>query len=542
MRPTTPALLALLLAPSALAGPVIRVHLSDAARTTPATGRLIVLMKAPGSKIAAGTDPLEGPFWEEEQPLFAADVKDLRPGAVFELKAGPGVDSFPVDLDHLAPGAYEVQARLDTVREDSSWRRQTGNLYSKARATLTIARAGGDAAIDVTLDAATVEPAREAAPGLEWFSVKSELLSKFRGHEVLLRAGVALPAGYDPTRKYAAVYEVPGFGGDDRDAEHKAHARQAGKASALDRGVFWIVLNPEGPNGHTLFADSANNGPCGKALVEELIPALEKKFPLVARPEARLLRGHSSGGWSTLWLATEYPGTFGACWSSSPDPVDFRRFQVMDIYAQHFFYGIPQNGLRSSDAAKAEDAIRKIPQALMAPVGLDMQRFVSYRRDGRPIMTVEREARGEDMLGPDNTSAQQWDSWFAAWGPRNAAGHPQALFDPATGMIDHELAARYRPYDIADRLRKDPQRFVPIFRNNIRLVVGDADNFFLNEAVDLLKHDLEALPEYAATPAGPGFITIVGGGLDHSSIFASKELHAFEAQMLDHLKAAGLTP
>lgn len=535
---TLPALLALLLAPVALAGPTVRVHFTDAARGAPASGRLIVLMKAPDSKLSKDTDPLDGPFWEAEQPLFAADVHDLKPGAVFELKAGPGVDSFPVDLDHLAPGAYEVQARLDIVREDSSWRRQTGNLYSKSRATLTIAKAGADATVDVTLDAATVEPARAPAPGLEWFSVRSELLSKFRGRDVFLRAGVALPAAYDPKQQYAAVYEVPGFGGDDRDAAGKA--RRRGRASDLDRSTFWIVLKPEGPNGHTLFADSANNGPCGRALVEELIPALEKKYPLVAKPAARLLRGHSSGGWSTLWLATEYPGTFGACWSSSPDPVDFRRFQLVDIYAQHFFYGIPLNGLRTVEAAKAEDQIRAIPQSLMPAVGLDMQRFVSYRRDGRGIMTVEREARGEDMIGPDNTSAQQWDSWFAVWGPRNAAGHPQALFDPATGLIDREVAAKYRPYDIADRLRKDPKRFVPIFKNNIRLVVGDADNFFLNEAVALLKHDLEALPEFAAAPAGPGFITIVGGGLDHGSIFASKELRAFEPQMVEHLKANGL--
>jgi hypothetical protein len=446
-----------------------------------------------------------------------------------------------MDLDHLAAGSYEVQARLDRVREDSNWRRQTGNLYSSGRARLVVEKAGGEASVEVVLDAVTAEPERKADEGVRWFSVRSDLLSKFRGHEVRLRAGVVLPAGYDPSRRYAAVYEVPGFGGDDRDAAGRARGRRS-RPTDLDRAAFWVVLNPESPNGHTLFADSANNGPCGRALVEELIPALEKELPLVARPEARLLRGHSSGGWATLWLQTEYPGVFGGCWSSSPDPVDFRRFQVVNIYDQHWFYGIPLNGLRSSAAAEAEAAIRKIPQALLPGEGMGPERFVSYRRGGKGIMTVEREARGEDMLGPDNTSGQQWDSWFAVFGPRNAAGHPAALFDPATGLIDREVAAKYRAYDIADRLRKDPGRYAPIFRSRVRLVVGDGDNFFLNEAVALLKHDLEALPEYRDAPAGPGFITIVGGGLDHGSIFGSAELGAFEGQMLEHLRGAGVAP
>ena len=34
-----------------------------------------------------------------------------------------------------------------------------------------------------------------------------------------------------------------------------------------------------------------------------------------------------------LWLATEYPHIFGAAWASSPDPVDFRRFQLVSAAA-----------------------------------------------------------------------------------------------------------------------------------------------------------------------------------------------------------------
>jgi hypothetical protein len=521
---------------SAFAGPVVRVTIDPAARAEPATGRLVVLMKSKASGLGPNTEPLDGPFWEEEQPLFAVDVKDLKPGVAIEV--GNSADSFPVPLSRLAPGTYEVQARLDMHRLDSEWKREPGNLYSSARATLVVEKVGADATVRVTLDKPVGAKPRPETPGVEWFSVRSELLSKFRGREVVLRAGVVFPAKYDPARKYAAVYEVPGFGGNDEGARGVARRRE-GKTDGLAAASFWIVLDPEGPNGHTLFADSANNGPCGRALVEELIPALEAKYPLIKERSARLLRGHSSGGWSTLWLATEYPATFGACWSSAPDPVDFRAFQLVDIYSDASMYGT-EGGLQPAFDATIQrqvDRLRKVPDSLVLSKTPDGgEAIVSYRRDGKPVMTVEREARGEDVLGPDNTSGQQWDSWFAVFGPQNASGNPAALFDPATGVLDRKIAEAYRPYDLADRLRKDPAKYAPIFRKNIRLVVGNEDNFFLEQAVKLLKADLAAIP--GASPDDAGFITIVPGK-DHGSVFTSAELRAFEGQMLDHLRKAG---
>ncbi|XVJ57892.1 MAG: hypothetical protein HEQ23_00265 [Tepidisphaera sp.] len=538
MRTALCMLAALGLGSSAIAGPVVRVKFDESVRATPVSGRLIVLMKSADSTLGPETQPLDGPFWEEGQPLFAIDVKDMKPGQIVEV--GNGADAFPSAIDGLKPGTYEVQARLDAKRLDSEWKREPGNLYTKAKATLKINAPGENASVELNLDAVTGENKRPPTAGVEWFSVRSELLSKFRGTDVMLRAGVVLPKNYDATKTYAAVYEVPGFGGNDEGARGIARRRgRGGKDDDLAESAFWIVLDPEGPNGHTLFADSANNGPCGKALVEELIPALEKKFPLIAKPEARMLRGHSSGGWSTLWLATEYPTIFGACWSSSPDPVDFRAFQLVDIYEDRSMFAL-DNGLDGAFDTK-QDAVRsrlaKVPQSLTrenVPSGSDL--IVSYRRNDKPVMTIEREARGEDILGPDNTSGQQWDSWFAVFGPRNAAGNPAALFQ-INGFLDHKVAEQYRKYDIADRLRKDPDRFVPIFRDNIRLVVGSEDNFFLEQAVMLLKQDVEKL-----TPGGTksaGFITIVPK-LDHGSIFASAEIQAFESQMVEHLRKHGL--
>ena len=92
-----------------------------------------------------------------------------------------------------------------------------------------------------------------------------------------------------------------------------------------------VYLDGSCPMGHHEFADSANDGPWGQALTKEFIPYLESKFRMDAVPSGRLLTGHSSGGWSTLWLQVNYPEVFGGTWSTSPDPVDFRSFSGADL-------------------------------------------------------------------------------------------------------------------------------------------------------------------------------------------------------------------
>src|SRR5262249_51999162 len=131
-------------------------------------------------------------------------------------------------------------------------------------------------------------------------------------------------------KKYPVVYEIPGFSG----THHMAAQALARNATNLDGvEVIHVMLDPGCRHGHHVFADSANNGPCGKALIEELIPAIEKRFRAVGRAEGGAVAGHPWGGWSSLWLQTTYPDFFGGVWSTSPDPVDFRDFQRVNLYA-----------------------------------------------------------------------------------------------------------------------------------------------------------------------------------------------------------------
>lgn len=492
-----------LLSSLASAQATFRVTLDGSARTEPARGRLVVFVIREDSKVA-DNDPIDGPFWDDPQPLFGLDA-ELAPGA--SVVVDDRADAFPFEASQLAPGKYRAQARLDLARANSEWRREPGNLWSEPAAFEVVAGKPREVALALT-NVVVVEPLPRVE-GVDWFELRSERLSKFRGHDVFLRAGVVLPKDYDPARKYPAQYEVPGFGGDHRGAAGGRRRKvEEGTAAELARASFRIVLDPEGPNGHSLFADSANNGPCGEALVKELVPALEKQYPLIAAPEARILRGHSSGGWSTLWLALTYPETFGASWSTAPDPVDFRRFQLVDIYGGKSFY---------VDASGADMA--------------------SLRSNGGVKMTIRQEARGEDILGPDNTSGQQWDSWFATFGPKNERGNPAALFDPESGALDPQVAAAYRKYDLGELLRTQPARYLPLFRKNIHLVCGTEDSFYLNEAVKLLADELAKHPREATDT---GYIKLVPG--DHGSVFGHESMQAIPGEVLEHFRVAGHAP
>lgn len=520
------------------------------------SGRLVVLVIGPGAKLRPGTSPLDGPFWEDPQPLFSVAVNGAAVGEAMVVAGdaqGGDVLGTPFGPSALPPGEYRAAARLVRAKETSDWRETAGNFYTSTPVAFSVkAAAPEDAAspasvVELTLDKVTAPEAFVPAAGVEVVEVPSKALSAFAGRQVMLRAGVVLPTGYDPAgeRRYAAVYEVPGFGGRHRGANAVAarRARQAaaggkegggkegegpggGAAAELARGSFWIVLDPESPNGHTLFVDSANNGPWGRALTEELIPELERRYRLIARPEARVLRGHSSGGWSTIWLAVTYPQVFGGAWSTAPDPVDFRRFQLMDIYAH----------ANAFSPREDDPAVKGIVDWVRA------NGMPSYRRGGTAVMSVREEVGGEHVCGPDNTGGGQWASWQAVFGPRNARGNPAALFDPETGVIDRAVAESYRRFDLSGLVRSGA--IAPEAFDRVRLVVGDADNFYLEQAVMLLKASLEE--KRAGRPgnagaAGPGYIKIVPGR-DHGSVMATPEVRGFAGEMVDHFRAAGFLP
>ena len=153
----------------------------------------------------------------------------------------------------------------------------------------------------------------------------SQKLSAFYHRPIKHRAAVILPAKIaegDNKTKVPTLYIIPGFGGDHAMASRMADSPRF----AFGKDFIRVVLDPDCGTGHHVFADSATNGPRGTALVEEFIPYIERTFPVIADARARLLNGHSSGGWSSLWLQVTYPDIFRRHLVHQPRSGRFPRF------------------------------------------------------------------------------------------------------------------------------------------------------------------------------------------------------------------------
>jgi hypothetical protein len=480
-------------------------------------GRVIVFLLSTDSR--EGPRPLDAPFFVDPQPMYSVGVARLEAGK--PVTVGADAVAWPVPMAELS-GRYRVQAVFDRERTQRG-HDVPGNLAS-AEATVDFEPGRTDT---VTLELTTALQAdpEPSAPNLRFFEMRSPLLSRAAGRDVTMRAGVALPPGWDDPnfrrRMFPAVYVIPGFGGRAEAAAEYARMLAAPGGQAVVPQAVWIVLDPEAPLGHHGFVDSPANGPRGQALVEELIPELERRFRLVRRPEARILTGHSSGGWSSLWLQLRYPGTFGACFSSAPDPVDFRSFQGIDLYRDTSVFSDADGKERPSFRTVLADAFDKVR------------------------MTIRQEAGMERVLGPARDSGEQWDAWSAMWSavdPRTRL--PKPMFDDVAGTIDRgTVTADWSRFDIGRLLREDTDRVAPILRTRVRLLCGDRDNFYLDGAVRLLRDDLARIAAGRAAagkplPDGPGYVELVPGE-DHRTLPASSMLR-WQREMRDHLHANGL--
>ncbi|MEY3021193.1 MAG: hypothetical protein RIS86_389 [Planctomycetota bacterium] len=488
---------------------------SNAASSSFQSGRLILFL-TPASAPWDGIAPAEGPFLGRLQPVASIPLRGLAPGATVAFEATDG-ERFGPPLDELE-GRWRVQAVVD-IDFTERGHLGPGNLVSEI-VELDLDREVVD---EIRLVAGTrLEPtAPPEIEGVEWIERRSELLSRHFGREFRMRAGVVTPYGYDdlsfPRRFWPTIFVVGGFGANHLAAADLAGALRAREARGAVPQAVWVFLDADTPWGHSGFCDSETNGPVGTALVEEFIPFLEERFRLVAAPEARLVTGHSSGGWTALHLLTTYPETFGRAWASAPDPVDFTAFGRIDLtQASNLFRGIDGS---------------PVPAA-RAPLGPDSD---------LATMLVEDEYASERAIDPDGRSGEQWSAWEAMWSPFDPArGGPRALCDPATGALDPRTVEAWSAHDLARRLEADPARLAPILARRARILCGTRDTYYLNEAVARLKarleHALSRLPDADAAEAAS--IELLAG-LTHDSAYPVAQMR-FHREMRDHLLAEGL--
>jgi enterochelin esterase-like enzyme len=453
----------------------------DAIDGNPLAGRLYAFL----SQRSQG-EPRFGPNWFQPEPFFALDVAGAQPGSTMRIDNSS--DGFPNSLDDVAPGKYRLQVLLDHDIYHQHHSRGEGNLYSRV-ADVEITSDPAQS-ISIVIDQVVQSPESVTAPWIRTVSRKSKLLSDFHGREVVDTCTVVLPSGYDdePARRYGVVYLIDGFGG-------SADGRGYGQPPAAAEGdvdFLRVLLSGDCKWGHHVYADSATNGPRGRALVEEMIPYIDATFRTVAEPTARFVGGHSSGGWSSLWLQITYPHVFGGVWSTSPDPVDFRDFQQVDLYAD------PPLSLYRDERGERR------------PIA---------RAGGRPILWYEDFARMDDVIGRGG----QLRSFEAVFSPLGDDGLPRRLWDRRTGRVDPEVAKSWEAYDIRLQLERNWESLAPLLEGKLHITTGSLDTFYLEGAVIKLAEVLKRLGSDAE-------IRVVEGK-DHGSVLTPELMAEIRRQM-----------
>ncbi len=390
--------------------------------------------------------------WFRQNPIFAMDVKDIPVGGSVDMSGA--TLAFPSPMADLKAGEYAVQAIARKNLEAQSAGFGEGDLYSDP---VTVSfKAGDSGSVELKLSKAASEPKFQESERIKEFSIVSPSLSAFYGHEVKMRAGVILPEGWvdDPTKQYPTVYFLGGFGSD-----HRFAAAMPARLPKSAAKCLVIVPDPSCGLGYTAFADSANNGPRGKAFIEELIPNVEGKFHGAQTMSTRVVTGISSGGWAALWLTITYPEQFWACWSYCPDPVDFRDFQRIDLYADHA-------NMYKDGAGNRRPLARTTDKAGVDKVNVYYDDF----------------CKQEWVLGPGG----QIHSFEAVFSPKGPDGKPLPLFDRKTGDVNHDVAMAWEKYDIRLTIDRNWSTLGPRITGKLHIYAGELDNFYLDSSARLL--------------------------------------------------------
>lgn len=429
----------------------IQVTLGTQLTDAPVDGRLLVLFSK-----KASPPPINGPNWFQPEPFYGMDVRGVAPGSVMVIDQG--ATGFPGKLSELASGQWHVQAILHRDFEFADHKNGPSNLYSSVASLNVVA----DRSFSVKLTLNFVV-GRTPYPETKFAKVvqrKSPLLSAFHNRDVIERALVLLPKSYldDPSRRYPVYYEVSGFGGTIKQFQ----ARNSHSKVQSDGVEFiHVMLSGQCKWGHHVYADSATNGPRSRAFVEEMVPAIDQQFRTLANANSRFLGGHSSGGWSSLWLQIQHPQTFGGVWSTAPDPVDFRDWQGTALYQPN------ANVYRSGSNDRTPLA----------------------RMGGRVMLWYDGFTKMDDALGHGG----QIRSFEAVFSPRGDDGLPVKCWDRQTGVVNPEVVEAWKKYDISLQLQKNWSTLKPHIQGKLHVYMGTQDTFYLERAVEFLKDRMAAL-------------------------------------------------
>lgn len=469
---------------------------------TALTGHLIVVFAKDGEP----RDQVEEQYTSAQ--AFGVDVKDLKPGGTVRIDNTTA--GYP--LPHLADvpaGHYVAQAVFNRYEafhlgngktvwlapdhgEGQHWNRKPGNPYDAPQPidwTPTTHAA-------LTLDKVVAPlPSGEALladdPGakqyLHFVRMRSARLSAFWGRDMYLSAWVLTPPGFHehPDAHYpTVVYQdhfYAAFPHEFRTTPPPARL-QGEERTRAEQGYQFFTDWTDGRMPHMLLiyvqdanpyyddaynVDSANVGPYGSAITEELIPQIEREYRGIGQGWARATFGGSTGGWEALASQIFYPDFYNGTWAACPDPVDFHGYQNVDLYNDTNAF------TRQADFGSAPIAADRKP-------------------DGSILATMAGETQFEYVLGTHGRSGEQWNIWQAVFSPQGEDGYPKPVWNDQTGAIDKSMVAYWHDHwDLTAYLQKNWATLGPKLEGKIHVQVGEGDTYFLNNAVHRMQHMLD---------------------------------------------------
>ena len=397
--------------------------------------------------------PKDGYVGLTSYPCYAIDVQNIKPGetVIFDDKA----KSYPVKLTDIERGEYYVQAVWDRNLGGRAINESPGNIYNIA--TQVNISQNRETVFNLSCSETNPQKTFVDTEFIKELKVNSTLLSKFHNKEMTVDAAIILPKEYytQPNRKFPVLFRISGFGGD----YHNLSNNENIKSQPIDTiACITVYLDGNCSLGHSVYTNSDNNGPWGDALTKEFIPNFEKKYRTNG---AKLLTGHSSGGWTVLSLQTRYPEVFDGCWSSAPDVVDFRDYQGVDLYDG-------ENMLYTEDGT---------------------QRSVATVAGRFPWISSKQMYSMENII----SRGEQINSLDAVFGPKGVDGKPERICDPITGVMNPQAFEHWKKYDISLYLRNNWTSLKKNLEGKIRVSVGNQDNFLLNGAVHKLEEAMQPL-------------------------------------------------
>jgi hypothetical protein len=486
----------------------------------PLDGRVILLLsrdftREPRSHVEPN-EPLASPY------LFGLTVDGLAPGAKVVLD--DHAFGWPAThLSALPAGDYFVQAVLNRYEdfhladgrtlklppdkgEGQQWWHKPGNLYSTpVKLHIDPAHPVGNALV-LDQEMPAIAPPKDTE-FVRHIQIRSELLSKFWGRDVFLGAHVLVPKGFDahPQARFPLMVFHGHFPEDISDFQvtppdpslkpeysNRFHLAAYNIIEQKEAYAFYqkwtsanfprfLVVEIEHANPYyddSYAVNSANLGPYGDAINNELIPEIERRFRGIGAGWARFTYGGSTGGWEALATQVFYPEMYNGAFAACPDPIDFRAYTVINLYEDKNAYTL------KGEASNVERPA-----------------FRNYL--GEVFATQRDENYMELTQGDHSRSGGQYDIWQAVFGPVGADGYPKPIFDKVTGDIDPVVAAYWREhYDLSNIIARDWATLAPKLKGKIHLYVGNGDNYYLTDSVYFAQERLESLePKYEGTVA-----------------------------------------